>query len=73
MKYNRSEIMKRAWKFVRNAHITISEGLRRSCAIAKLTAERIIIKPWFLAKNFTQNERYIINSAMACEELEILK
>ncbi len=31
------------------------------------------IKGWFLDKNFTQNERYIINLAMNGDELETLK
>lgn len=31
------------------------------------------IKGWFLDKNFSQNERYIINLAMMGDELETLK
>lgn len=31
------------------------------------------IKGWFLDKNFTQNERYIINLAMNGDELETLR
>ena len=31
------------------------------------------IKGWFLDKNFSQNERYIINLAMNGDELETLK
>lgn len=42
MKYNRSEIMKRAWELVKKEGKTISEGLRQAWAEAKAVAIKMI-------------------------------
>lgn len=62
MKYNLSEIMKKAWNMVRNNGMTISEALKLSWARAKRAVEgarkaaeiigkKLAIKEWFYRKN----------------------
>ena len=41
MKYNKSNIMKRAWELVKKASMTISEGLKKAWAEAKNTEKTL--------------------------------
>lgn len=49
MKYNKSNIMKRAWELVKKLVITISEGLKRAWAEAKGGYE-LAVKEWVIDK-----------------------
>ena len=84
-KYNLSEIMKRAWELKRQFEVPFKAALRRSWEIAKeavkkaekkvaeIHIENLSIKDWFLIKNFTQNERYVIKIAEENNELTAVK
>lgn len=66
MKYNKSEIMKEAWKIVKHLGITISEGLKKAWARAKAPKEfELRIKNWFLKKN-CRTERVLFAMSGAC-------
>lgn len=59
-KFNLSQIMKDAWSFYRAGGRTFSESLKAAWAGAKALAHKIVVKNWFLNKEFTSGERYAI-------------
>lgn len=60
-KFNLSQIMKDAWSFYRAGGRTFSESLKAAWACAKALAHKIVVKSWFLNKEFTSGERYAIS------------
>lgn len=50
MKYNRSEIMKAAWKMVKTAGMKISAALKAAWASAKAPLKQLHMKEWFANK-----------------------
>lgn len=75
-KYNLKAIMERAWEIKREHKANIfGFCLEMAWAEAKAPKEEVKnyeIKKWFLEKNFSQNERYIINLAVISGELNVL-
>lgn len=58
MKYNKSDIMSRAWSIRRMTGCTMSTALKQSWAQAKSPVYSI--KGWFMTKNFDPSERLAI-------------
>ena len=50
MLYNKSEIMKNAWKMVKEFKMSISAALKSAWAAAKGTLKQLHIKEWFANK-----------------------
>lgn len=50
-KFNKSEVMKKAWMFVKNAGLTLSEGLKKAWRMVKFTAMVASQKAEVLAAN----------------------
>ena len=50
MKYNRSEIMKSAWAYVKSFQMSISAALKYAWAIVKGSLKELHIKDWFANK-----------------------
>ena len=72
MKLEKSIIMKNAWTLKRRFELTtglkalFSECLKEAWKLAKEFGAKksIKIKDWFLNKNFTASERYLINTSI---------
>ena len=67
-KTNKSELFKLAWRIfknVKNAKIvkTFGAALKMAWELIKNEAKSISIKRWFLSKNFSRNEQYVIECA----------
>lgn len=58
MKYNRSEIMTRAWSIRRMTACTMSTALTQAWAEAKKPSYEIV--GWFMSRNFSSNERLAV-------------
>lgn len=57
MKYNKSEIMKKAWNIFRSTKKTFSESLKEAWKKAKeivkrMTEKRYMIPDWFMNRNY---------------------
>ena len=82
MKFDMSYIMKKAWKIAKSFEkengekALFSECLKEAWRIAKMqiTGETVIVKDWFLKKNFTEQEAYMVRiSYESVVEKETLK
>lgn len=82
MKFDMSFIMKKAWKIEKNFEkengekALFSECLKEAWRVAKMqiTGKTVMVKEWFLRKNFTFDEAYIIGiSYKSVVEKETLK
>lgn len=82
MKFDMSFIMKKAWKIEKNFEkengekALFSECLKEAWRVVKMqiTGKTVMIKDWFLKKNFDSNDRYMIGiSTESVVERETLK
>ena len=82
MKFDMSYIMKKAWKIAKSFEkangikALFSECLKEAWRIAKMhiTGKTVMVKEWFLRKNFTEAEAYMIGiSYESVVERETLK
>lgn len=68
MKFDMRYIMKKAWKIAKSfekengVKALFSECLKEAWRIAKMqiTGKTVMVKDWFLRKNFTEQENYMI-------------
>lgn len=71
-KINKSELFKLAWRIFKNAKNakivkTFGTALKMAWELSKNAANAISIKRWFLSKNFSRNEQYVIECADSTE------